>query len=261
MMDSIYKFRNVALQLASRYSLPKFYSRFSHHHARARHLYFNDPLIQMVRERIEPDLDAIDCMGHGTFHSRKVSWDCAALLSVELEGISVSKHTVNRMMILGLLAGLFHDICRLEENHAERGARRAAVELRSFPFSSEEISAICRAIRNHEAFVKPVPCPDPLTQLLSDCLYDADKFRWGCDIFTHTLWCIAEYRRMSIEELIDRFPWGIQGIMRIRQTFRTSTGKSFGPEIIDQGLELGKEIYRYLLGQVRGEDERNPDGY
>ncbi|SFN06457.1 hypothetical protein [Thermodesulforhabdus norvegica] len=253
MKNSAHRLKNLALYLASRYGLPEFYSKFSHHHAKARHLYFNDPLVQMVREHIEPELESIDCLGHGISHSRKVGWDCATLLSVELTGISMPQEKINRMMILGLLAGLFHDICRLEENHAERGAQRAAEELRSFPLSNEEISAICRAIRNHEAFIRPVPCIDPASQLLSDCLYDADKFRWGCDTFTHTLWCIVEYRNMSIEELVDRFPWGIQGIERIRQTFRTTTGKSFGPEIIDQGLELGRQIYRYLLDEVGGE--------
>jgi hypothetical protein len=86
---------------------------------------------------------------------------------------------------------------------------------------------------------------------MSDCLYDADKFRWGTDNFTHTLWYMVNHKGMSPQDLIKRFPWGMNGILRILETFRTTTGRQYGPEIIETGMEIGKEIYRYLLQHFR----------
>ena len=155
---------------------------------------------------------------------------------------------------------MFHDICRVEENHAELGARKAAEILRNYPLSPDEIGMVCKAIRNHEAFVKPLPCSDPISQIISDCLYDADKFRWGIDIFTSTLWHMASYKKLTERDLLERFPWGLDGIRKIQNTFRTQTGKLFGPEIIEQGLMLGKEIYRFLLESCGAGDEHNHYG-
>jgi hypothetical protein len=151
------------------------------------------------------------------------------------------------MMLLGLLAGLLHDIRRNEENHAAAGAEEAERVLRDYPLSRDEIRCICLAIRNHEAFTPTVTSQHPGVQLISDCLYDADKFRWGPDTFTHTLWRIAAHQSLTPQELIERFPWGLRGLFRIQETFRTFTGRAFGPQIIDTGLDIGKEIYRYLL--------------
>jgi hypothetical protein len=41
------------------------------------------------------------------------------------------------------------------------------------------------------------------------------------------------------------------GVYRIIDTFRTPTGRQYGPEIIESGVEVGKEIYRYLLNRFR----------
>jgi hypothetical protein len=83
--------------------------------------------------------------------------------------------------------------------------------------------------------------------VVSDCLYDADKFRWGPDNFTHTLWFMVDHQGLTPQELIARFPWGMQGIAHIQETFRTATGRQYGPEIIEVGMQIGKEIYHYLI--------------
>ncbi|HBD08158.1 MAG TPA: hypothetical protein DCZ69_07825, partial [Syntrophobacteraceae bacterium] len=90
-------------------------------------------------------------------------------------------------------------------------------------------------------------------QMVSDCLYDADKFRWGLDNFTQTVWHLAESQNLSTRELIDRFPWGMTGIARIRETFRSAVGRQYGPDIIDVGIEIGKEVYQYLV-QIYGNE-------
>jgi hypothetical protein len=61
-----------------------------------------------------------------------------------------------------------------------------------------------------------------------------------------------------IAPLIRRFPKGMEGISSIKETFRTETGKIYGPEFIELGLKIGEKIYLFLqerfsegLGQKR----------
>ena len=236
-----------SLEFASRYEKPDFYIRFHAEIAKSRHLYFTNPIVTLLRESIAEKLSQCDRLGHGLYHSSRVAWDCAALLDIELKQSGSIVDHKERILLLGLVAGLLHDVARCEPNHAEAGAREAAKILRDFPFTEEEISFICRAIRNHEAFIRPVPSLNPIGQLLSDCLYDADKFRWGADNFTHTLWRMIDHQSLSPQALIERFPWGIDGIRKIAQTFRTPTGCQFGPDIIENGIAIGRDIYQYLL--------------
>jgi hypothetical protein len=42
------------------------------------------------------------------------------------------------------------------------------------------------------------------------------------------------------------FPEKMQWIQRIKTTFRTRTGRKYGPEIIDFGMEIGDELYREM---------------
>ena len=34
---------------------------------------------------------------------------------------------------------------------------------------------------------------------------------------------------------------------RVRDTFRSDTGRQYGPDFIEIGIDIGREIYRYLL--------------
>jgi hypothetical protein len=89
--------------------------------------------------------------------------------------------------------------------------------------------------------------------MVSDALYDADKFRWGPDNFTQTLWQMLRSSGAPIAPLIRRFPKGMEGISSIKETFRTETGKIYGPEFIELGLKIGEKIYLFL--QERFSDE------
>jgi hypothetical protein len=82
--------------------------------------------------------------------------------------------------------------------------------------------------------------------MISDALYDADKFRWGPDNFTQTLWQMLRSSKAGIVPLIHRFPKGMEGISGIKETFRTETGKIYGPEFIELGLKIGEQIYQFL---------------
>jgi hypothetical protein len=39
----------------------------------------------------------------------------------------------------------------------------------------------------------------------------------------------------------------MEGIKRIRETFRTHTGKIYGPDFIDRGIEIGMKFYTDIL--------------
>lgn len=243
------KLQREAERIAAKQRRPEFYVRFKAPIALARRLYFTDPLVIRLKETLQDAFQ--ENLGHGLFHSVRVGLDSATLIQVELEANPLAQKRLEKLMVLALMAGLLHDIRRSEPNHAEAGAEEAARVLSRFPLHEDEIECVCRAIQNHEAFNTQAPCRKSWFQLLSDCLYDADKFRWGPDNFTHTLWYMVDNKQMTPQDLIDRFPWGMNGILRILETFRTGTGRQYGPEIIETGLDIGREIYRYLVQHFR----------
>ena len=89
--------------------------------------------------------------------------------------------------------------------------------------------------------------------LLSDCLYDADKFRWGPDNFSDTIWAMVSFLDMPVEHFIGRFPQGMQMLVRIRDTFRSKTGRVYGPQFVDIGLAVGRKLYRTIQAEY-GQD-------
>ena len=244
------KLQREAQRIASKHPLPAFYTRFKAPLAVARRLFYNNPGVVRLRGIVEPEYN--EALGHGVFHSSRVSIDCAALLQIETDGDRMAPSAVERLMVIGLYSGVLHDICRDEENHAQLGAEKAKGLLRGFSMSPEEITCVSEAVRNHEAFASSTSSGRQWAQLVSDCLYDADKFRWGPDTFTHMVWHMMDYQGISPRELIEKFPWGMSGAAGIIETFRTATGRQFGPEIVENGLEIGKEIYRYLIENFRG---------
>lgn len=245
MKEEIRRLQREAERIASKRPLPEFYIRFKAPLAQARKLFFTHPLVLHLRRQVEPLLH--EDLGHGSYHCKHVSLDSAAIIHMELELSPIQPARLERLMVLGQFAGLLHDICRNEKEHAEAGAREAEKILENYPLSQEEVLCICQAIRNHEAFTTPIPCSQHWSQLISDCLYDADKFRWGPDNFTHTIWHMVNHRGVTVPELIESFPWGMSGILRIQETFRTSIGRQYGPDIIETGVAVGKEVYRHLI--------------
>jgi hypothetical protein len=249
MNEAVWKLQREAERIASKLPLPEFYKRFKAPIAVAKKLFYSDPGALRLREMIEPEYH--EELGHGILHCTRVSIDCAALILIETHGDRMEPVAIERLMQLGIYAGLLHDICRDEENHAACGAEKAEKILGAFCLSKDEIACIGNAIRNHEAFTPAVELHPEWAQLVSNCLYDADKFRWGADTFTHTLWRMMDHQALSPREIIDKFPWGMSGTVRIIETFRTPTGRHYGPEIIETGMEIGKGIYRYLLRHYR----------
>ncbi len=185
-------------------------------------------------------------MGHGYEHSKAVAVDAGALVMIEGKRMAISGDIIEKLIISAHISGLLHDIKRGNENHAIAGSEEARRILVCSGIDSRFKRYIAMAIRNHEAFTTVVAPEDEYGRLVSNALYDADKFRWGQENFTKTVWDMLEFGNIAPEVFLENYKKGIEYIERIKETFRTETGKRYGPEIIDMGLEIGKVIYSEL---------------
>jgi hypothetical protein len=231
-----------AKRYAAQFKL-SFYEHFAPEISYAREIFFDHPLLLRCAEDVLPFLN--DNFGHGVEHSKKVAIEAGALVMIEF--FYSDPNLCRHMVILAELCGLLHDTCRLEPDHAKESAYLAMKILRDFPLSDGDKEMIFYAIINHEAFRPISPPPNHLSKLLSGALYDADKFRWGPDNFTTTLWEICDYQEWSIDKIIKRFPKGLEIIKSISDSFRTNTGQIYGPEFIEAGIKIGNFIYQKLV--------------
>jgi hypothetical protein len=237
---------DLSREIAADVGTPRFYLEREEEVALSRKWFAAEPLVE---EALRIVGEREDCLGHGLIHVRKVAIDVGALILIE-EGGARTDVRVRRLVLLAHLSGLLHDIRRSEKNHAERGADEAAAILASFPLSDEECADVANAIRNHEAF-RPFRTEAGATaRLLSDALYDADKFRWGPDNFTETLWAMIIPRGIPLQALLPRFLAGLEGIRKVRESFRTVTGREYGPDFIDRGLTIGRRLYEELTADI-----------
>jgi hypothetical protein len=184
--------------------------------------------------------------GHGLLHAHKVALDAGALVLIACEQAGLDRTATERSLLSVQTAGLLHDMRRKEKQHAEAGALFARETLAAFDFSPPEIDAICYAIRSHEAFQHIQPPPSPEAGLVSDCLYDADKFRWGPDNFTDTLWDMVTFYNPPLAVFVERYPGGIKKLEEIKMTFRSAAGKRYGPQMIDFGIMIGRELMNMI---------------
>jgi HD superfamily phosphodiesterase len=237
--------RILSIEIASELGPPRFYLQHRREMERSLRLFEDAPMVGHCLGIVGK---YGDCYGHGLLHVRKVAIDAGAIILTELDR-APSAGDPERAVLMAHLAGLLHDIKRAERDHARAGAREASGILTTFALNGRECSAIVQAIANHEAFQIPAALDDPAEQLLSDALYDADKFRWGPDNFTETLWAMLAARNASIAAALPRFPKGMEALRNIRDTFRTATGRAYGPEFIDLGLEVGLRFYAAMTRQ------------
>ena len=247
-METIYtRIRTRARQIVSSFPTPDFYEKEADAIALSRKL--------MEKSRLISDLTAIvtehleDDFGHGLQHAVKVSLEAGSLVLIEGKRMLLSRQTTTRYVLLVQCAGLLHDIRRKKKDHAIKGAEFTKKLLQDFPLSSKEVADICLAIQNHEAFKDKIEIDSPEGKLISGCLYDADKFRWGPDNFTDTLWEMVSFLNPPLETFIAHYPKGMKSLERIKQTFRTHAGQRYGPQFIDIGLAIGEELYRVIQNE------------
>ena len=245
-MESLYsRIRDRARQIVASHPLPDFYTAHPSANERSRRIFDSDELVNRLSRFIRASLD--DDFGHGWKHSAQVALDAAALIYIEGRSKGWPQQSIARHMQLAQCAGLLHDIRRKRQDHARYGARYAQRLLRRFPLSEVEIEGICAAIRDHEAFKPRERIVHPPSALLANCLYDADKFRWGPDNFTDTVWDMLTLSNIPLASFIERYPKGLERIAHIRDTFRTASGQRYGPQFIDIGLAVGQTLWQVLL--------------
>ncbi len=250
-MSQIYEsLRERAREIAARLPMPALYTDFEKELEESKLFLIEDRVILDIHQHVSIKLE--NNFGHGVFHAEKVAIDAGLLVLIEGRLAGLSSDEVQRLLRLVQTAGLLHDIKRKHKDHPNAGACFAEDYLTSQPFTKQEIDDICTAIRNHEAFKKTLPPENPDARLISDALYDGDKFRWGQDNFTHTVWDMLIFSKTEPQLFLKGFPKGMEGIKKIRTTFRTQTGKKYGPNFINDGIEIGNQLYTLL--QVEGFD-------
>jgi hypothetical protein len=247
-MQSIYaRLRERARQIVSTFPPPDFYRDESPACEFSKRFLKTDPAMIKLNKFVADQLD--DNFGHGLHHALKVTIDAGALLFIEEQGADYDRSVLKRRIRVVQCAGLLHDIKRKKKEHAKLGAARAREILKDSPLAADEIEDVCRAIHNHEAFKKDMLTTTSKGALVSDCLYDADKFRWGPDNFTHTLWDMISVYNPPLSKFMARYPQGMEGLEKIKATFRTQTGKKYGPQFIDLGLAIGEKLYDVIQAE------------
>ncbi len=248
-MESVYvRIREKARNIASHFPQQAFYNDFSLENEFALKIFETDAVINQLRTFVYDRMD--DDFGHGIKHSAKVALDAGALAFIESQSYGYSQKKTERLVVIAQSAGLLHDVKRKEKNHAAKGAIYSKEIIKSHPFTDSEKDAIAVAIHNHQAFKKTIAADSINSQLISDCLYDADKFRWGPDNFTDTVWDMVAFFHTPLAEFVSLYPKAMQSLTRIKKTFRTNTGKIYGPRFIDTGLAIGYELFKEVRKEL-----------
>ncbi len=53
---------------------------------------------------------------------------------------------------------------------------------------------------------------------------------------------MVSYPNIPLYKFVELYPNGMKGLSKIKGTFRTQTGKKYGPQFIDTGIAIGKEL-------------------
>ncbi|TAL36471.1 MAG: hypothetical protein EPN93_08595 [Spirochaetes bacterium] len=232
--------RTLTREIAHGIAGPRFYTEHAPEVERARARAAGSGMVEMAAAAMREKGSAL---GHGFEHARSVAMDAGAIVYCEVTETGRADTLAER----AIAAGYLHDIRRDQKDHP-RLAAEFVTEFFRESLPGPDIEIITFAIRNHEAFKEQEISADADTMLLANALYDADKFRWGPDNFLYTIWDMAESMGFSPRTIFRHYHKGIEGIERIKHTFRTATGRAYGPDFIDRGLEIGRELYR-LCGE------------
>lgn len=242
------RLKETALRVARSLPRPLFYSQHTDSVSRSEDMLRSNELIRKCHARL--DESQLEC-AHGLCHCEAVARDAGAIILVEGSRRGIDGPELSSLFVSAIIAGLLHDIKRREQDHAVRGSMEADRILKTLSVDERSRLQIAYAIRNHEAFKTVCDLDDKAGCMVSDALYDADKFRWGPENFTGTLWLMVEAHGTPPEALHVTFMEKMKGIERIKETFRTETGKRYGPEFIDQGITIGNAIFEEMSSMLQ----------
>ncbi len=237
-----------ALKTAGRIRSPSFYATHENELASSFAYFSGSAVIQKCRSYVDR---AVLHPAHGVDHCEKVALEAGAIVQIEYKNRGLTGIDVSDLLLCVHLAGLLHDIKRMEQDHTIAGSIEAERILNGFELNSCYRRYITAAIRNHEAFKAVQASEDEPARIISDALYDADKFRWGPDNFITTVWLIMESMGTPVAELYSSFDKKMRGIRKIKSTFRTEIGRQYGPEFIDLGIEIGNAIYKDMQDMIK----------
>ncbi len=229
-----------AVEVARSLPRPLFYRNHATELRRTEEALGTNDFILKCRAHLEQS--QLEC-AHGLCHCEAVARDAGVIVLIESTGLNLDEAEIESLFVTSIVAGLLHDIKRREQDHAIRGSIEAEKILTKLGMGLRERQYVADAIRNHEAFQETYDRDDTAGRLVSDALYDADKFRWGPENFTTTLWLMVEAHETPPVSLHGMFREKMKGIEKIKETFRTETGRQYGPEFIDQGITIGNAIY------------------
>ncbi len=239
--------KKTARAIAARFPQPDFDRDFPRLMAFSRQRFETDVFLTELKRFVTRQTE--NNPGHGFGHARKVALDAGTIAAVEADRACYSSGKTTHLVFLAHCAGLLHDIRRTQKDHAVQGAAAAREKLESGNdqrLGENDIAAVSFAICNHEAFKNRRKSDSTLQMLLSGCLYDADKFRWGPDNFTHTVWDMIEIAPPPLGKFVYLYPRAMEYIAAIKATFRTPVGREYGPQFIDQGLAIGEELLQVV---------------
>ena len=248
-MKNIYlRIKNRARQVVLSFPAQRFYEDHENEQTLSRRLFETDPIVKRLHAFVSENM--WDNLGHGMNHVTKVALDAGSLMYIEGRSLNYPINYIDSRVRLAQCSGLLHDMKRGQKNHAVKGAEFAKEIMKDYgDISSEDVTDISNAIYNHEAFKTNLKTGTPEGDLVSDCLYDADKFRWGPDNFSHMVWDMLEYSNTPLSKFIHLYPEGIKALEKIKTSFRTSTGKKYGPSFIDTGLAIGDKLYHIIKNE------------
>lgn len=236
-------FKREARKIASSLGAPTFYTACASDYDSSHEHFFDHPVIFRLREDVIPFL--YDDYGHGIEHSKNVAIDAGAIVLAESK--ELDRDCARRMVLLAQVAGLLHDVCRLDLDHARHSAETSRRILASYPLSDEDRDIVAYAIASHETTGPVAPAGDRIRQIVSDALHDADVFRWGPDYFVTTLWEMCDYQDWPISAIIERFPTAMERAKTRVAGLRTAIGRTYGPDILERGLMVGRRMYALML--------------
>lgn len=241
--DTLLDLRNEAKKRAKDLPVTAFYLDHATEVSYAWELFFDHPLMRRLQDDCLTFL--YDDAMFGIEHSKKVAQEAAAIVMAEDAGLETDRK--KHLALLASIAGMLHDLQRGEDDHAHRSAEAVPDLLKGYPLTAEDVVLITRAVDGHEQRTDPGDYADPSERLLCQALYDADKFRFGPDIFCTTMWLFCDYTSWSLAEMAGQFPKGISVAKTIVPTLRTDIGRSYGSELIEQGIKLGEIMHRRLI--------------
>ena len=242
-MHPLKRFRDDACRLAQTLPRPRFATSFAREIEAARMAFFYETLISRLRDEALTFL--YDDFGFGIEHSKAVAVDAAAIVLAETS--AWLREDSRRMALLALLAGILHDATRLDEDGEAKAGELSRSILAHYPLTDGERDMVAWAIRDHEIREGYAPPHDPRAALLSAALYDADKFRYGPDIYVTSLWEFCDYEDMPAQYAVNCLEAAERRLPDLAGTFRSRPGRAFGEEY----LECGERLVPLLAEELR----------